>query len=70
VIVWQNQRVVYHLLFSMVKEVLMTFAQNDKKLKGKAGFTMVLHTHARDLGYHPHIHVVMPGGAVGTKNRL
>lgn len=69
-IAWQHQREVYDLLFSVVREVLMTFTQNDKKLKGKAGFTMVLHTHARNLDYHPHVHVVMPGAAIGKKSRL
>ncbi len=69
-IAWQNQREVYHLLFSVVKDVLMTFTRNDKKLKGSAGFTMVLHTKTRDLRYHPHIHVVMPGAAIGKKSRL
>lgn len=69
-IAWQNQRVVYHLLFSVIKDVLLTFTRNDKKLKGSAGFTMVLHTQTRDLRYHPHIHVVMPGAAIGKKSRL
>jgi hypothetical protein len=26
--------------------------------------TAVLHTHNRRLDYHPHIHVVVPGGGV------
>jgi hypothetical protein len=69
-IAWQNQRAVYHLLFSVIKDVLMTFTKNDKKLMGSAGFTMVLHTHARDLSHHPHVHVVMPGAAIGKKSRL
>ena len=69
-IAWQNQREVYHLLFSVIKDVLMTFTRNDKKLKGDAGFTMVLHTNTRDLRYHPHIHVVMPGAAISKKSRL
>jgi len=63
-------RVVYQLLFSVVSDVLMTFTQNDKELKGSAGFTMVLHTHSRNLGYHPHIHVVMPGAAINKQSRL
>jgi hypothetical protein len=69
-IAWQNQRAVYHLLFSVIKDVLMTFARNDKKLKGEAGFTMVLHTHTRDLRHHPHMHVVMPGAAIEKNSRL
>jgi len=29
----------------------------------------VLHTHNRRLDYHPHIHVVMPGGAINQKRK-
>lgn len=28
------------------------------------GLTTVLHTHNRKLDYHPHIHVVIPGGGI------
>jgi hypothetical protein len=67
---WKNQKVIYSLMFFCVQEVLKTFTQNDKKLQGSAGFTTVLHTHARNLDYHPHIHVVMPGASVNTDTGL
>lgn len=67
---WKNQKTIYSLMFSCVQEVLKTFTQNDKKLHGSAGFTTVLHTHARNLDYHPHIHVVMPGASVNTVTGL
>ena len=35
-----------------------------------AGFTTVMHTHSRELGFHPHIHVVMVGGSINKKSRL
>lgn len=31
---------------------------------------MILHTHSRELGFHPHIHVVMPAASIDKKNRL
>jgi Putative transposase len=31
--------------------------------------TMVLHTHSRKLNFHPHIHVIVPGGAVNKGRR-
>ena len=31
--------------------------------------TMVLHTHNRKLDYHPHIHVVVPGGGIDKGRR-
>ena len=67
---WQHQRKVYDLMFDCVQAVLMTFAKNDKKLQGQAGFTMVLHTHTRDLRSHPHLHVVMPGATIDRKSNL
>jgi hypothetical protein len=57
-------------MFQTVQELLKTFTANDKKPGGSPGFTAVLHTHSRTLGYHPHIHVVMPGTNVNLKAML
>ena len=67
---WRNQKLVYALFFFCVQNVLKTFTKNDKKLKGMAGFTAILHTHSRELNFHPHIHVVIPGGSINKKSRL
>jgi hypothetical protein len=67
---WKNQKTIYSLMFACVQEVLKTFTQKDRKLKGTAGFTTVLHTHSRRLEYHPHIHVVMPGAAINKTTGL
>lgn len=65
-VAWKNQRTVYTLMFESVQKLLKTFTANDKRLKGTPGFTAVLHTHSRRLGYHPHMHVVMPGASIHT----
>jgi len=67
---WKNQKKIYSLMFACVQDVLKTFTGNDKKLRGTAGFTAILHTHSRALDYHPHIHVVMPGASINTKTGL
>jgi hypothetical protein len=67
---WKNQKRIYSLMFACVQDVLKAFTQNDKKLKGTAGFTAILHTHSRPLDYHPHIHVVMPGASINEKTGL
>ena len=69
-IAWKNQKAVYSLMFSCVQDVLKTFTKNDKKLRGSAGFTSLLHTHARNLDFHPHLHVVMPGASINKKTGL
>jgi len=67
---WKHQTTIYSLMFACVQDVLKTFTKNDKKLGGTAGFTTILHTHSRALGYHPHIHVVMPAASINSKTGL
>jgi hypothetical protein len=61
---WDNQTVVYNLLFTCASSTLKDFGLNPKNLGATIGMTAVLHTHNRRLDYHPHIHVVVPGGGV------
>ena len=69
-IAFDNQKQVYSLMFLCVQELLKTFTLNDKQLQGIAGFTTILHTHSRKLGFHPHIHVVMPSASINKKTGL
>jgi hypothetical protein len=67
---WNQQRLIYNLLFRISWETLKSFGLNDKQLKGKLGATGVLHTHSRKLSFHPHVHMIVPAGALDTKQRL
>jgi hypothetical protein len=60
-----HQEIVYKALFSCAHEALRTLA-NDKRFVGspRIGYLAVLHTWGSMLQYHPHIHLVIPGGAV------
>jgi len=62
-----HQKTVYSTMFECAAEVLKSFAANPQHLGAEIGMTMVLHTHARDLSYHPHIHVLIPGGGVNKR---
>ncbi len=66
---WAKQKTIYRLFFACVVSTLKDFGLNPDKLDGDTGFTAVLHTHNRRLDYHPHIHVVMPGGGINQKRR-
>jgi len=61
---WHNQTIVYNLLFACASSTLKDFGLNPKNLGADIGMTAVLHTHNRRLDYHPHVHVVVPGGGV------
>lgn len=67
---WRNQSLIFSIFFNAIQELLKTFTYNDKKLRGAAGFTSVLHTHSRRLEFHPHIHVVMPGASINQKDKV
>jgi hypothetical protein len=61
---WDNQTLVYNLLFACASSTLKDFGLNPGNLGATIGMTAVLHTHNRRLDYHPHVHVVVPGGGV------
>ncbi|WP_321419272.1 IS91 family transposase [uncultured Desulfobacter sp.] len=68
-VAYRNQRTVYSLMFSCVSSTLKEFGLNPRHLGAQIGMTMVLHTHSRRLDFHPHIHVVVPGGGVDPSRR-
>lgn len=60
-----NKKKCYTLLFKAVHESLSEGIQtNDRYFHGKGGYLAVLHTWNQRLLYHPHIHVVVPGGCL------
>jgi hypothetical protein len=65
-LVYSNQRTAYDLLIKLAWQTLAEFGLNDKTLQGKLGATAVLHTHSRALNFHPHVHIVVPAGAIDT----
>ncbi len=60
----QNKAVVYALLFEAASETLKVIASDPRHLGAEIGMTMVLHTWGQTLTYHPHVHVIVPGGGL------
>ena len=60
----QNKAVVYGLLFEAAAETLKTIAGDPRHLGAETAATMVLHTWGQTLTYHPHVHVIVPGGGL------
>ena len=67
---WQHQRTVYDRMMQCAWETLRTFSQNHRQLQGSPGAVAVLHTHSRQLAFHPHVHVVMPAAALDADKGL
>ncbi len=64
-----HSRRVYALLFDCAVSTLKAFALNQQGLAAELGLCAVLHTHTRRLDYHPHVHILMPGGGVHRARR-
>jgi hypothetical protein len=54
VIAFQNQTVVYDMLFRAASETLRLIAADPKHLGAEIGFLAVLHTWGQNLSQHPH----------------
>ena len=67
---WQHQRTVYTAMMDCAWQTLRTFSQNHRQLQGSPGAVAVLHTHSRNLAFHPHVHVAMPACALDAHKRL
>ena len=59
-----NQRVVYDLLFKSSAAALQKLAKDPRFVGGDIGMMGGLHTWRRDMGYHPHVHFIVPGGGL------
>ena len=56
----QNKKVIYDLLFRASAETLLEIARDSRHLGAEIGFFSVLHTWNQKLGFHPHVHCVVP----------
>lgn len=69
-LIWQHQRLGYTALMECAWDTLRTFSVNHKQLQGAPGAVAVLHTHSRQLAFHPHVHMVMPAAALDAERGL
>jgi hypothetical protein len=65
-----NQRLAYAAMFAASSQTMKKLA-HDKKFIGADlhGFFGVLHTWGRTLSYHPHIHYIVPAGALSKSDQ-
>jgi hypothetical protein len=60
-----HQRIAYAALFEASSAAIKALVSNPKYVgSSRCGFFGVLHTWGRTLEYHPHVHYVVPGGAI------
>jgi hypothetical protein len=61
-----HQKLIYHMLFRTSAAAIQHLADDPRFVGGQMGMVGVLHTWGRNLGYHPHIHYLVPGGGAAA----
>jgi hypothetical protein len=59
-----NQAAMFNLLFASAWTVLNDFGKTKRWIGGKIGATAILHTWGQNLRFHPHVHFIVPAGAL------
>ncbi len=59
---YYNKRLMYEILYASSSRTLLDVARNNEGIQ--LGFLSVLHSWNQELGYHPHIHHIVPGGGL------
>src|SRR5206468_6512801 len=57
-------QLLHDLLFAQSAAALQMLAAMSRHLGGELGMIAVLHTWGRQLQHHPHLHYIIPGGAL------
>ena len=66
-----HAREAYDLFFQGVSGALSEKLAADKGLRAQvSGFTIVLHTWNQRLGFHPHLHCLVPGAGLDAQGRF
>jgi hypothetical protein len=60
----------YPMLFECSWRAIKELAPNPKRLGGERGALGVLQTWSRTLIYHPHVHYLLPQGALSADQRV
>lgn len=68
-IAFQNKTVVYGILFEAALWTLKTIAADPRHLGGEIGGIAILHSWGQTLSHHPHLHCLVPGGALAPDGR-
>jgi hypothetical protein len=64
-----SQKIFYNILFKAASQSILKLAKDKKYMGGQIGIIGVLHTWARNLAFHPHVHFLIPGAAVSEDKK-
>jgi len=69
-LILMNKKLLYDILFSSAWESVSELIHSSKAFGGQGGAIGVLHTWGQNLMDHPHVHMIVPGGALLQQNAV
>ena len=67
-VIYSNQKLLYNALYHAASDTLSELASNKKHLGADIGYICILHTWGSEMNFHPHIHSIVLGGGLDSKN--
>jgi hypothetical protein len=68
-LIYQNQELLYSLLYKASSKTLSELAYSQKYLNAQIGHISILHTWGQGMVFHPHIHTIVLAGGLTRDNR-
>ena len=68
-LIYSNQQFLYDAMYHCVSATINELTADTRHLGARVGYICVLHTWGPEMNYHPHIHVILLGGGLTTKNQ-
>ena len=68
-VILSNQKLLYDALYHAASATISELAADTKYLGAKVGYICILHTWGSEMNFHPHIHTILLGGGLTTKNQ-
>lgn len=59
----------HSLLFRTAWSVLKSFGSDPKWIGARTGMIAILHTWGQTLSLHPHLHCIVPGGGLTSRDK-
>lgn len=68
-IIYSNQKLLYDALYHAASATLDELSKDTKYLGADIGYISILHTWGSAMNHHPHIHTIVLGGGLDSKNQ-
>ena len=68
-IIYSNQKRLYDTLYRAASATISELAVDPKHLGATVGYICILHTWGSEMNFHPHIHTILLGGGLTSKNK-